>query len=170
MVALACYVNPPRPGDESHEAHQQERRAIISSLKQRARRMSEFFNELPGISCQLVDGSMYAFPRVFLPQLAIQEARSKGKAPDTLYCFQLLEHAGIAATPGSSFEQEDGTYHFRTTILPPEEGFQDLLQRFRAFHMHFMRTYGGMPPARASIDSWGHGATLGLTTLAMSKL
>jgi hypothetical protein len=29
--------------------------------------------------------------------------------------------AGICVVPGSGFGQKDGTYHFRTTFLPPED-------------------------------------------------
>merc|ERR1712039_685189 len=86
MVGLACYINPPKPGDASYEAHQKERGGIISSLKARARKMSDAFNALPGVSCQLVDGSMYAFPRISLPPKAIAEAKKRGKAPDAFYC------------------------------------------------------------------------------------
>lgn len=149
MVALGCHVNPPRLGEASYEVAQKERAAIISSLRRRATMMSEAFNGMPGISCQPVEGSMYAFPRISLPPKAIAAARDQGKAPDTLYCLELLAHALIAATPGSSFEQEDGTFHFRTTILPTEEQFPELLQRFRKFHMDFIRRYGGL----AEMDS-----------------
>ena len=33
----------------------------------------------------------------------------------------LLEETGICCVPGSGFLQKPGTYHFRTTFLPPEE-------------------------------------------------
>uniref|UniRef100_A0A7S2IR88 Aminotransferase class I/classII large domain-containing protein n=1 Tax=Zooxanthella nutricula TaxID=1333877 RepID=A0A7S2IR88_9DINO len=166
MVGLACYINPPQPGDESYSTHQRERKAIVDSLKHRARKLSDAFNALPGVSCQLVDGSMYVFPRIFLSQRAIAEAGRRGKTPDTFYCLELLEHAGIAATPGSSFEQEDGTYHFRTTILPPEDMIDGLVERFRAFHMHFTRAYGEpevpiRPPGGTGVP---------LTPLAAAKL
>lgn len=50
------------------------------------------------------------------------EAANKLKvAPDAFYCSELLENTGIVVVPGSGFGQVDGTFHFRTTILPPED-------------------------------------------------
>lgn len=37
---------------------------------------------------------------------------------------QLLEETGIVTVPGTGFGQEEGTFHLRTTILPPEEKIQ----------------------------------------------
>lgn len=62
---------------------------------------------------------MYAFPRIYLPEKAIKAAEAAGQTPDSFYCFALLEETGICAVPGSGFREEPGTYHFRTTILPP---------------------------------------------------
>ncbi len=33
----------------------------------------------------------------------------------------MLLNTGIVVVPGSGFGQEDGTFHFRTTILPKED-------------------------------------------------
>jgi len=37
--------------------------------------------------------------------------------PDAMYCYQLLEEAGICVVPGSGFGQKEGTYHFRFSII-----------------------------------------------------
>lgn len=34
-----------------------------------------------------------------------------------------------------------GTYHFRTTFLPPEDKMDDVLARLSAFHAQFMDKY-----------------------------
>ena len=60
---------------------------------------------------------MYCFPRITLPQGAIDAARKLGKSPDVLYCLELLNETGISCVPGSGFQQAPGTFHFRTTIL-----------------------------------------------------
>lgn len=60
---------------------------------------------------------MYSFPRISLPRKAIEAAEAKGKAPDVLYCLELLDETGISCVPGSGFQQSPGTFHFRTTIL-----------------------------------------------------
>jgi alanine transaminase len=42
---------------------------------------------------------------------------------------------------GSGFGQRDGTHHFRSTILPPEEDLDDVIARMAAFHKSFMDKY-----------------------------
>ena len=60
---------------------------------------------------------MYSFPRITLPPAFLEVAKAKGKAPDVLYCLELLEETGLSCVPGSGFKQIPGTFHFRTTIL-----------------------------------------------------
>ena len=64
-----------------------------------------------------------------------------GKAPDAMYCLELLDATGIVVVPGSGFGQVDGTWHFRTTILPQEEDMGDVVVAMRAFHEDFMQRY-----------------------------
>lgn len=72
---------------------------------------------------------------------ALEAASQAGKAPDTWYCLQLLEETGILTVPGSGFGQKEGTFHLRTTILPPEEQMPTLVERFQSFHSKFMDKY-----------------------------
>lgn len=83
----------------------------------------------------------YSFPRLHLPPKAIAAAKAAGKTPDTLYCLQLLEATGIVTVPGSGFGQEEGTFHLRTTILPPEEKIAGFTKLFADFHKSFMAQY-----------------------------
>lgn len=62
-------------------------------------------------------------------------------APDAFYCSQLLEQTGIVVVPGSGFGQVDGTFHFRTTILPPEQSLKDVVDRLKTFHEKFLKKY-----------------------------
>eukprot|EP00438_Fugacium_kawagutii_P001365 Skav232157 [mRNA] locus=scaffold1040:468960:472976:- [translate_table: standard] len=43
---------------------------------------------------------------------------------------------------GSGFGQKDGTYHFRTTILPPDELLEEVVKKLTAFQENFMKKYG----------------------------
>ena len=43
---------------------------------------------------------------------------------------------------GSGFGQADGTFHFRSTILPPEEQMDSVIERLSTFHNGFMAKYG----------------------------
>lgn len=64
QVTLDCVVNPPQPGEESYEQFIKEKTAVLQSLAERAKMVAETFNRIPGITCNPVQGAMYAFPRV----------------------------------------------------------------------------------------------------------
>jgi aspartate/methionine/tyrosine aminotransferase len=76
-----------------------------------------------------------------LSEKAIAAAALRGVAPDALYCLELLEQTGVVVVPGSGFGQADGTFHFRTTILPPEDKIEQVVQLLAAFHKSFLETY-----------------------------
>ncbi|KAG0704768.1 Alanine aminotransferase 2-like [Chionoecetes opilio] len=60
---MECVVNPPRKGEASYEQFVSEKTAVLSSLAQRAKMVVETFNSVPGMSCNTVQGAMYAFPQ-----------------------------------------------------------------------------------------------------------
>jgi alanine transaminase len=60
-------VNPPSAGDESYAVYVKERDEILSSLNRRALKMTHALNELQGVSCNAIDGALYAFPSISLP-------------------------------------------------------------------------------------------------------
>jgi alanine transaminase len=71
----------------------------------------------------------------------LEEAKSLGVPADEMYCMQLVEQTGIVVVPGSGFGQKEGTHHFRTTILPPEESMQEVVTKMAAFHTAFLARY-----------------------------
>lgn len=103
--------------------------------------MTDGFNALDGVTCTFTEGAMYSFPRLHLPPKAIAAAAAAGKPADTFYCLQLLEATGIVTVPGSGFGQEEGTFHLRTTILPPEAKIGEFVKLFQDFHKAFMAKY-----------------------------
>ncbi|CAG8504378.1 9831_t:CDS:10 [Racocetra fulgida] len=60
---------------------------------------------------------------------AMEAAKKAGKQPDEFYCLAMLNATGVCVVPGSGFHQEEGTWHFRSTFLPPEELFDGLLSK-----------------------------------------
>ena len=138
-VDLMC--NHPKKGDASFELFDQEYSELFASLKRRANILSENLNAIDGISCQNIEGAMYAFPTISVPEKAVNEAKKRGITPDTLYCMELLENAGICCVPGSGFGQRDGTFHLRTTLLPPEKDMQKVVERMGKFHKEFTAKY-----------------------------
>lgn len=142
QVVLDVMANPPRPGEPSHAQFEAEKAAILAEHAQKARQVSDMFNAIEGITCCPVQGALYAFPRIHLPPKAVQAAHALGRTPDTHYCFRLLEETGISVVPGCGFGERPGTYHFRSTILPPLEQLQEVFGLFEKFHLNFLREYG----------------------------
>lgn len=141
QICMDAIVNPPKPGEESHELHEFEKNQVLSELKRKANLVADTFNSLDGIKSNNVAGAMYAFPRIEMPLKAIEKAKSLNCQPDFMYAMEFLENYGVCVVPGSGFGQKDGTYHFRTTILPPPEIFEDMMSRFKKFHSEFMKRY-----------------------------
>ncbi|CCD61912.1 alanine transaminase [Caenorhabditis elegans] len=141
QAVIDAVVNPPKEGDASYALWKQEKDAVLASLKERATLVEKAYSSIDGISCNPVQGAMYAFPQITIPQRAVEKAQSLNQQPDFFYAMQLLETTGICIVPGSGFGQKDGTYHFRTTILPQPELFKDMLSRFTDFHQKFLAEY-----------------------------
>lgn len=141
QACMDCVVNPPQPGEPSYELYKKEKESVLSSLALRAKMVADTFNSVEGMSCNPVQGAMYAFPQIKLPEKAIQKAKSVKQCPSVFYAFQLLENTGICIVPGAGFGQRPGTYHFRTTILPQPEKLKVMLQKFKDFHETFVAQY-----------------------------
>lgn len=131
---------PPKKGP-SYASHEAEKAAIFGSLQRRSKIVSEGLDAIPGFSCQTAKGAMYCFPRVELPQGAIDEAKAQGVSPDTLYSISLLESTGICVVPASGFRQEKGRFGFRTTFLPKEEEMERAVGLFKKHHEQFCKKY-----------------------------
>ncbi|SCW04252.1 LAFE_0H09428g1_1 [Lachancea fermentati] len=131
-------VCPPQKGEDSYEQDQNERTSIHDALDQRSSLLYETFQRLEGISCQKPQGAMYLFPRLELPQKAIQKAHELNIEPDEFYCQELLEETGICTVPGSGFGQVPGTYHLRTTFLAPGT---EWIKAWEEFHKKFYHKY-----------------------------
>ncbi|XP_069588283.1 alanine aminotransferase 2 isoform X4 [Ranitomeya imitator] len=141
QALLDMIVNPPQPGEPSYKQFMAEKQAVLGNLAEKARLTEEILNGAPGIQCNPVQGAMYSFPRIQIPERAVRLAQSEGQAPDMFFCMKLLEETGICVVPGSGFGQRDGTHHFRMTILPPTEKLKSLLERLKDFHQKFMQEY-----------------------------
>ncbi|KAG7013953.1 Alanine aminotransferase 2, mitochondrial, partial [Cucurbita argyrosperma subsp. argyrosperma] len=90
--------------------------------------------------CSNISGQILA-SLVMNPPKAIKAAEAADTTPDTFYCRQLLNATGVVVVPGSGFGQVAGTWHFRCTILPPENKIPDVVSRLTDFHKAFMNEY-----------------------------
>ncbi|KAF0028188.1 hypothetical protein F2P81_019275 [Scophthalmus maximus] len=141
QALLDLVVNPPQPNEPSYTTFTKERTAVLATLAEKAQLTEQIFNTVPGITCNPVQGAMYTFPRITLPQKAIDEAKKEGQVPDMFYCMRLLEEEGICLVPGSGFGQREGTLHFRMTILPPTEKLKMVLQKICDFQLRFTQEF-----------------------------
>ncbi|KAJ1911122.1 alanine transaminase [Mycoemilia scoparia] len=141
QVAVEIMVNPPKKGEPSYNLYQQELNDIYESMRRRSIKLCDAFNALENITCNSAEGAMYLFPQIRFPKKAIQAAEELGKSPEFLYCMGLLESTGVCVVPGGGFHQEPGTFHFRSTFLPPEDQLDQFIERIKGFHDSFMDKY-----------------------------
>jgi len=137
QVTVGVMCNPPIPGEESYELFNQERTEILESLRRRATIVGKALSG-EGLECVVPEGALYAFPRVFLPPAFVQKYKAN---PDEAYCLELLDKTGVVVVPGAGFGQVEGTFHFRTTLLPPEKDLPDILGKVVDFHRDLLRRY-----------------------------
>jgi len=141
QITMGLVMNPPVEGEPSYPQFQKEKDDILASLKRRALKLVDGLNALEGVSCQIAQGAMYAFPSLSLPSKFTDEAKKEGVAADAKYCLRLLDATGIVVVPGSGFGQKDGTWHFRTTFLPAEADIDGVIQKMSKFHAALMDEY-----------------------------
>ena len=141
QILLSMMINPPKPSGPSYKRYKEETEGIYESLRRRAKKVADTFSKLDGISCNPAEGAMYAFPKISLPEKAVNAAKEAKKSPDLFYTINLLENTGVCVVPGSGFGQKEGTFHFRTTILPLEHKLDAVLHKFEKFHNHFLKQY-----------------------------
>lgn len=142
QLSTYVMVAPPLPGDASHANYVEERNAILAQLKSKAELLGRSVNAIPGMHLSLPQGAMYGFVRFELPAepgvdvaaMTAEERRAYEARRDSDYCMALLEETGICVVPGSGFGQQPGTFHFRTTFLPPMDEIEALVAKLRTFH------------------------------------
>jgi len=141
QVATGIMVQPPKAGEGSYALYAKEKADILDSLKRRASKIAQILNKLEGVECQDSEGAMYAFPTIKLPPKAIAAAKAAKMDPDAFYCMAMLEATGVVTVPGSGFKQVEGTFHFRITILPPENQMDTVFELIAVFHKKFYAQY-----------------------------
>lgn len=139
QIMTSLMVRPPSPGGESFELFRRETKSIFEGLKERSKKLVDGLNKIPGIECVPAEAAMYAFPKVEVPQKAIDRAKEMGTTPDNLYALSLLQETGICVVPASGFGQEKGRVGFRTTFLHPDT--VKAVDLFAQHHEKFMKEY-----------------------------
>lgn len=137
QALMASAVTPPPLDGASRASFDQHRAEIKEQFQRKAKSVCQRLNAVDGISCQPLEGAIYAFPRVTIKGYIMKKAISFATPADEIYCLELLERTGVVTVPGSGFGQKPGTFHFRMTILPDEgvlSGVLDSIERFHGEH------------------------------------
>ena len=88
QILTDLMVNPPNPEENSPEVLEQYNREYqnnYNSLVYRAKLVTDSLRKMKNVTCNEVEGAMYAFPRIHLPEKAIEEAQRRNQAPDLFY-------------------------------------------------------------------------------------
>ena len=145
QIITYIMVNPPKEGEPSYPLYKQERDAILQNLKIKAEMLYGGINAIEGMKAGTPQGAMYAFVRFDLPEepgkdvfkMSEEERLAYESKRNMDYCMALLEETGICVVPGAGFGQIPGTFHFRTTFLPPMEDMNGLVEKIKAFNKKY---------------------------------
>ena len=114
----------------------------MDGLKERALLLEEAFNKMHNVSCNKIEGAMYAFPSIKMSPKAIEMAENLNITPDFMYCMDMLNETGIMTVPGSGFGQKEGTHHFRiTNLVSPTPEMEKCLDSLQVFNDNFHSRY-----------------------------
>lgn len=141
QIAVELMVNPPSASEESYPQYMKEKTAILEGLRRKSKLVYDGLNSMRNIRTNKVEGAMYAFPEIRFSAAALKAAAGAKMPVDMFYSLQLLEKTGIMVVPGSGFGQHEGTWHFRTTILPSEEAMASVIEKFSEFNEEFHERY-----------------------------
>ena len=91
QIIIDLMVNPPSREENSTEIvdqYEREKQELLSSLKNRAQIVTQYLKRMKNVTCNEIEGAMYAFPRLHLPQKAIDEAHARNMKPDLFYTME----------------------------------------------------------------------------------
>ncbi|CAL5986026.1 Alanine_aminotransferase [Hexamita inflata] len=136
QLAVSVMVNPPALAEYVDDAANK-----IATMERKAQMTYQILNANKHIDCQKVQGAMYAFPTLELPEAFVTECQNAGKLADNVYCMRLLEEEGICCVSGSGFLQKKNTWHLRMNILEQEELMPEVCKKMSEFHDRIWNQY-----------------------------
>ena len=71
-LTLTLCASGAQEGEPSYELYSKERAELLASLKRRAEKLHKALSELQGVTCNPLEGALYAMPRIRLPPGAIE--------------------------------------------------------------------------------------------------
>lgn len=106
-------------GLEAISGPQEQAEAVIAEYRHRRDVLVEGLNAIPGVSCRLPQGAFYAFPNI----------TRFGRSSEWIAEY-LLEEAGVALLPGTSFGRY-GEGYLRLCFANSIQNIQEALKRIR---------------------------------------
>lgn len=94
---------------------------MVEDYKQRRERLVSGLNAIPGISCQLPQGAIYAFPNVSSFNIPVRQLADR-----------ILTEAGVAVLPGTDFGKY-GEGYLRLCFAASNEEIDTALEQFNKF-------------------------------------
>jgi aspartate/methionine/tyrosine aminotransferase len=107
-------------GIEAINGPQEQVEVVVAEYKRRRDALVAGLNAIPGVRCRLPQGAFYVFPNV----------SAFGRKSDWLAEY-LLEEAGVALLPGTSFGK-NGEGYLRLSFANSLENIMDALERMKA--------------------------------------
>lgn len=142
QMLVELMVNHPKPGSPSYDLYNKEVSSIHKDLQKRANLLYESFQKMTDVECNKPRGAMYLFPKLNFTEETYPELFRKCEelnlTADEFYCTELLENTGVCSVPGNGFGQVPGTFHLRTTFLPPGT---EWIETWTKFHQDFVAKY-----------------------------
>jgi aspartate/methionine/tyrosine aminotransferase len=107
-------------GIEAIQGPQEQVQVVVAEYKRRRDAVVAGLNAIPGVRCRLPQGAFYAFPNV-----------SALGCPSDWLAEYLLEEAGVALLPGTSFGK-NGEGYLRLSFANSLENILEALERMKA--------------------------------------
>jgi aspartate/methionine/tyrosine aminotransferase len=108
-------------GIEALTADQDMVSAMVNDYQQRRNRLVNGLNSIPGISCQVPLGAIYAFPNVSSFNIPVRQLADR-----------ILNEAGVAVLPGTDFGQ-NGEGYLRLCFAASHQEIDTALERISNF-------------------------------------
>ena len=61
QAIMDAIVNPPKEGEPSYELYEKERSDVLNRLREKASQVTDLFNSVEGVHCNIVMGSVIKF-------------------------------------------------------------------------------------------------------------
>lgn len=116
----------------SHEVAKKHCQRVREVLSVNATMAESKLND-DGISCEKSNAGTHIFAQMVVKGFLMKKAISLSRPADDVYCSELLVRTGLSTTPGCSYGQRPGTFHFRMSMLH-SDSFELALDEVLQFH------------------------------------